>query len=463
MRTTLSKSRLSPCRPAAGAYALVSILVLALSPPASAQGAMRPPALNDSPPASAIDAFQVGDRLRIDFFEHLELGSDSISNGEDASARSFYQRMDLTGEYVVEPGGSIAIPLLGRFQATGQSIAHLQAEIGAVFGQETGREGEVYVAVVSRRPVFVTGLVRNPGAYEFAPGMLAIQAIALAGGVERVRDDASRLVDALREVERRDQARKRLDLLRARKARLMLQHQELTVPATAEQARPEARQGDGETRRDTWSGRLTQLESDLLESERSAQKGQANLQAAMVASARGELSSLEKSRELVDRQIDVRVERLNVLKDMQDRHLASFETMWTAQRDVADFELQREQLASSIHVARQKLDEAKLGRERILLDFQAEVVRQLAAVEEEIAALETTAAAAGELSRVLEQVAPGSGTRIGETLGIEILRRRLQDVERIAAEETSELRPGDVVKVLPGEAGGSHSARASLE
>ena len=58
------------------------------------------------------EQLMVGDKLQVSFFEQLDLGQ-----GPDAAmtagARTFYQRLDLTGEHVVDAEGSINVALLG--------------------------------------------------------------------------------------------------------------------------------------------------------------------------------------------------------------------------------------------------------------------------------------------------------------------------------------------------------------
>src|SRR3977135_1199920 len=68
----------------------------------------------------------VGDRLKVAFFETIDV-TDVSRNGKggiepQGALRTFYQRMDLGGEYAVEQDGTISIPLLGRFQVDGRAV-----------------------------------------------------------------------------------------------------------------------------------------------------------------------------------------------------------------------------------------------------------------------------------------------------------------------------------------------------
>src|SRR5262245_52193973 len=68
----------------------------------------------------------LGDRLKISFYETIDVG-DMKRGGRggvepQGTLRTFYQRMDLSGEYAIEQDGSISIPLLGRFQVEGRAL-----------------------------------------------------------------------------------------------------------------------------------------------------------------------------------------------------------------------------------------------------------------------------------------------------------------------------------------------------
>src|SRR5215470_7280407 len=60
----------------------------------------------------------IGNKLKISFFETIDVASakpgDRSSVEPQGTLRTFYQRMDLSGEYAIEEDGVISIPLLGR-------------------------------------------------------------------------------------------------------------------------------------------------------------------------------------------------------------------------------------------------------------------------------------------------------------------------------------------------------------
>jgi polysaccharide export outer membrane protein len=94
-----------------------------------------------------------------------------------------YGEDPLTGEFRVNDGGSIAVPLLGSMQAAGLTPAQLETEVaGGLIGADLLRNPSVSVEVIAYRPIFVLGEVNKPGQYPYQPGMTVVTAAAVAGG-----------------------------------------------------------------------------------------------------------------------------------------------------------------------------------------------------------------------------------------------------------------------------------------
>jgi protein involved in polysaccharide export with SLBB domain len=402
--------------------------------PTTVAAAGEPPAPS---PVSLSEQLLVGDKLQVSFFEQLNLGQ-GVDAGMNGDVRTFYQRLDLTGEHVVDADGSIAIPLVGRFVVEGMTADEAQSKITETYQKTMGRLGEVHIAVTDRLPVFVTGVVRAPGSFHYQPGMIAMQAIALAGGLDREAETSARLVEMQRERERHTQAVDRLERLMAKRIRL-IQQRDLTENSKL----PDATEAEGAS--DSLSDPL-QGEMRLLKAESDAQSDEYNLQNAKVLSAQGRLDALKGMMELVERQIEVRKERLVVLQQMQGRGLATLEPLWNAQKDVADFDLQRERLIVETRAVEQEIAEAQAVRAKISSDHRVLAERDLSTVEDEISQQEVVADTSGEITSALQsdtiQLAQGTAS-----LRLVILRRTKSGVSTLPGDETTNLMPGDVVKV----------------
>jgi polysaccharide export outer membrane protein len=93
-----------------------------------------------------------------------------------------YGQPNLTRTYPVDGAGFIAMPLIGSVKARGLTTYDLGANIATLLGTDYVRDPQVAVEVVSYRPVFVIGEVRNAGQFAFQPGMTVETAVAVAGG-----------------------------------------------------------------------------------------------------------------------------------------------------------------------------------------------------------------------------------------------------------------------------------------
>jgi polysaccharide export outer membrane protein len=93
-----------------------------------------------------------------------------------------YGQEKLTGEYVLDGAGVLAFPLIGQVQANGMTPAQLEQAIVSRLNPDYLRNPSVSVEVMTRRPFYIIGEVKNPGSYPYVSGMMVINAIALAGG-----------------------------------------------------------------------------------------------------------------------------------------------------------------------------------------------------------------------------------------------------------------------------------------
>ncbi len=117
-------------------------------------------------PSGAIDAqyrLNAGDRLNIVVFGHE----------------------DVSGEFQIDGGGHITMPLLGQVAAANRTVTQLQAEITAALDKDYIVNPRVSLEVLNYRPFYILGQVNAPGSYPYVAGMDVRQAIAIAGGFTR--------------------------------------------------------------------------------------------------------------------------------------------------------------------------------------------------------------------------------------------------------------------------------------
>lgn len=130
--------------------------------PALRATAETPPQSEASGPQSSDSAYRLGtgDKLRVIVF------------GED----------DLGGEFQIDDGGFVRLPLIGALRAAGLSPLELEQQIAAALGNGYLVSPRVSVEVTEYRPFYIIGEVNKPGQYAYVNDMGAPNAIAVAGG-----------------------------------------------------------------------------------------------------------------------------------------------------------------------------------------------------------------------------------------------------------------------------------------
>jgi polysaccharide biosynthesis/export protein len=92
---------------------------------------------------------------------------------------------------LVLPDGSISVPLAGTVKAAGRSVDAVEGAIADRLASNFAVRPSVFVSVTSVSdtgltfPIYVVGQVGDPGQREVEAGTTLLQAIALAGGLDR--------------------------------------------------------------------------------------------------------------------------------------------------------------------------------------------------------------------------------------------------------------------------------------
>jgi polysaccharide biosynthesis/export protein len=115
-------------------------------------------------PSSYAGAYQLGsgDVVRVSVY-----GFDALSNTT----------------YLVSDEGSVSLPILGPVLVSGISTTQAEKLIGeTLVTRQLAVQPNVSVQIVKYRPFFILGEVKNPGSYEYVPGMSVLTAVSIAGG-----------------------------------------------------------------------------------------------------------------------------------------------------------------------------------------------------------------------------------------------------------------------------------------
>ena len=103
-------------------------------------------------------------------------------SGGDKVRVTVYGEDKISGEYQIDSGGFLSIPLAGTVQGAGLTKIELEQALTQKLKSEYLRNPKVTVEVISYRPFYVLGEVQKPGEYQFRSGLNVLSAIAIAGG-----------------------------------------------------------------------------------------------------------------------------------------------------------------------------------------------------------------------------------------------------------------------------------------
>lgn len=96
---------------------------------------------------------------------------------------------DLSGEFAIDGAGRLSLPLIREVTAAGISAADLELVIAGKLKPDYVKNPRVSVEVLTYRPFYIIGEVKNPGSYPYVSGMTVVNAVALAGGFTYRADD----------------------------------------------------------------------------------------------------------------------------------------------------------------------------------------------------------------------------------------------------------------------------------
>ena len=111
-------------------------------------------------------------------------GADYLIQPGDSLALDFYMNSEFNNTTTVDPNGKIELRMVGPVQAAGLTPSQLAASIDKAYSSELRNPGAVvHLKNTPGRQIYVQGEVAKPGAFPLQPGMTAVQALAMAGGV----------------------------------------------------------------------------------------------------------------------------------------------------------------------------------------------------------------------------------------------------------------------------------------
>jgi protein involved in polysaccharide export with SLBB domain len=381
-----------------------------------------------------------GDRVQV------RVSDFRAGSGEAFQWTMFSQEPD---EFIVGPDGYLSLPVVGQIDAAGKTTAEIEETIATKIQTKAGltTRPDASVQIVRFRPFYVVGGVDKPGEYDYRPGVTVLQAVGIAGGLQRVTTDE--LIgfekDALNSRgDLRVLNADRISLI-ARRARLDAEvagQPQITFPSEFVSA-----SNDPDVMR-------AQREEQLLfEAHRAGLASQVDPLERNKAYLLGEIDELRKKGESVDRQLDATRKELDIIASLVTKGLSSAPRKLQLEQNIAQIEA--DQLDVQVAIVRANEDIAKSDRDigdiksKLRNDTlqEAEDVRvKLAETIEKIQTSQT-------LIQEAEVRAPGmlQSSMNAYLKPVYMILRRGKDGApvNINAGESDPIEPGDVVRVLP--------------
>jgi protein involved in polysaccharide export with SLBB domain len=356
----------------------------------------------------------------------------------DRLAIRFQGYPDLTGEYRISPDGTISIPVIGRFNLVNKSAAQLEKILATKTGEIAGREVYVTVETAAYKPMFVTGLVKNPGSIQWFPGMTVLQALSLSGGIYRAdsiaKSDPAHGLNALSRLKKALEDEKRSIAVLAR---VRAEQRGSSVIEVPEHLVKVAGTKEAE--------QLIKAQTVLLESRKNSLAGQlASLERGR-ALASQELAGLKAQSVRLKELLTLRTDTRQKMQDLLAKGLVR--TDRAVDEEIKVSELEEKSTNTAVAIARVQATVANLEREAVTLDAErnAHLEDEALKLEREIAQLEIEC----QTSRDAYSELTGDTTPGG--LEKQVTFRLVRDIEGaqrvISADESVFIEPGDVLIV----------------
>ncbi|MDF2809574.1 MAG: hypothetical protein K0S56_605 [Microvirga sp.] len=362
---------------------------------------------------------------------------------------------DLKQRASIQLDGTITLPMVGSIVAAGSTATDVQARAEMalatkVIRQRTpdGRDrvvliqpGDVAVAVVEYRPIYVNGDVLQPGQHPYRPQMTVRHAIALSGGVSTVRGRSATMGVDVVEVEREY----RTTILAL--AREHVHAWRLTAELEGSEDIKEQRLVDAPIPAATLSEYLriesSHLNIRLLEyrNEKDHLQNAARLAGEQIATLttqqKQEAQGLQTDNEELDR----------ANKLFGSGNLVS-PRVTESRRAVLLSSTRHLQTTATLSQIKQQREEFLFRLEKLDTQRRLEVLRDMKETQVRAAELRTRLEAAAQKLQVFGRIASADAASSEARPAITIIRRSGEGWDRVSASEDADLLPGDAIEIV---------------
>ena len=364
-----------------------------------------------------------------------------------ASRDEIFEWSALNDEFTVSAAGTLSLPFIGEIRAEGLSPGEIAKLIADRLRMQTGlgREPDTSVEIVQFRPFYIVGDVERPGEFPYRPGVTVLQALSIAGGVQRFSGQG--LVRLERDA---ISGRGELHLfsmqirsLLARRARLRA---EVKRSETIEFP-PELR----ERQNDASVSLLMQQEQLIFEARRDAFTTQMYALEHLKSYLEKEAVSLNAQVAIEDTQLRLVNKELQSVSSLVDKGLAVVPRQLSLERTAAQIEGDRLRIGTSLLKAMQEISRTDITIIELRNKWNNDVSVELRETQAKLEELERKSDTSEQLLYEAEVIAPQFLARLERTRKVQpiytIVRRLGTRTSELAASETTPVEPGDTIKV----------------
>jgi protein involved in polysaccharide export with SLBB domain len=358
-----------------------------------------------------------------------------------------YQWTAMNEEYIVGPSGTLAVPLVGDIAAAGLTTTQLEKVIADRLRERLGmiEPPDTAAEIVQYRPFYIIGQVDKPGEYPFRPGLTVLQAMSLAGGMQRVNDLGLFRLE-------RDSITSRGDLglitlqtysMLARKCRL-----EAELKSS-----PEISFAKTLFDRESEPVIKTILDQErlLFETRRKGLESQISALEQLKAYLNKEVESLVAQVETENTQMNLVNKELDSVTSLVERGLSAAPRQLLLQRTIAQIEGERLRLKTGAVKAQQDISKTDITILDVRNKWVNDITVELRATQASLEDLEEKRKTSSKLAYEAEVTAPQFISERMRSSRMQPSLRIIRQVDgkpiEMAASETTAVMPGDTVKV----------------
>jgi polysaccharide biosynthesis/export protein len=353
-----------------------------------------------------------------------------------------YGQPSLTGVFPIDVDGNIGYPVIGTISMKGLTTAQISEKIGNTLSQHI--PGLTVTASISQyAPVFVMGDVKAPGKYDFRPGMVALELMALGGGAGKGEAPAvtagMQMISAQQEYA---DLQMQITTTNIRRIRLKAELDGTAFDYQLPQANPANAQAA------SLSQHMLDGEKTLFNVRRSNLAAERDALNAQSASYGDEIQTLQQSIKLHDAEIQLLQENVESSKSLVDRGLAAKSNLRDMERDLSATRRDALELGSFLARARQNQLAVQQRIANLEEARRSEAATSLQELDLNIARMELRSNAQ---LQTMAEIAKSSGNISSSDMRQKLLFTISRNIngafEEIKADERTRIRPGDILRI----------------